>query len=114
MSFHENLQAKIDAYTHLVYKVSKSFPKEEQFGITSQLRRSSLSVALNYIEGYARVRSKVHKNFLQIAYGSLKESKYLIEFSHAEQLIPKKEYEELKTLADEIGAMLWSILKNMK
>ena len=114
MNFHDNLQSKIDTYTHLVYKISKDFPKEEQFGITSQLRRSSLSVALNYIEGYARIRSKVYKNFLQIAYGSLKESSYLIEFSYIEKFIPKKEYEELKALADEIGAMLWSIQKTMK
>ncbi|PJB19449.1 four helix bundle protein, partial [Candidatus Falkowbacteria bacterium CG_4_9_14_3_um_filter_36_9] len=59
-------------------KITRSFPKDELYGITSQLRRAALSVILNYIEGYARKRDKVYKNFLEISYGSLKEAKYLL------------------------------------
>lgn len=65
--FHEELKSKMDEYAHLVYKVTKSFPREELYGIISQLRRSSLSVVLNYVEGYARGRDKVHRNFLEIS-----------------------------------------------
>jgi four helix bundle protein len=112
-SFHEKLKSKIDSYVHGVYRVTKKFPKEEVFGSTSQIRRSSLSVALNYVEGYARRRSAVHKNFLEIAYGSLQESKYLLDFAEKENYINKEESVPLINLADEIGAMLWSTMSKL-
>ena len=95
-----------------VYRVTKSFPKEELYGITSQLRRAALSVILNYIEGFARRRGekcKVYDNFLDIFFGSLKESKYLIYFSYTEEYINKRDYEKLFLQAEEISKMLWSI-----
>ncbi|HEY4518925.1 MAG TPA: four helix bundle protein [Candidatus Paceibacterota bacterium] len=113
-TYHNQLKNKMDAYAHLIYRLTKKFPKDEMYGIVSQLRRSSLSVILNYIEGYARVRDKVHKNFLEISYGSLKESKYLLHFSFVEKYIPTKEYNDAMKLAEEIGAMLWGIMKNIK
>ena len=99
---------------YLVYAVTKKFPKEELYGIISQLRRSSLSIMLNYIEGYARCRDKVHRNFLEISYGSLKESEYLLKFSVREKFLTSDEYEKLVKLADEIGAMIWMTIKNLE
>jgi four helix bundle protein len=113
-TFHDELKIKMDKYVHLVYKLSRNFPKEEVYGSTSQIRRSSLSVILNYIEGYARNNDKVHKNFLDISYGSLKESKYLLYFSLVEKYISETDYKEASKLADEIGAMLWSTIKKMQ
>ena len=113
-AYHEKLKIKMDSFTHLVYGVTRSFPREEIYGITSQLRRASLSVILNYIEGYARRKGdncKVYKNFLEISYGSLKESKYLLHFSMVENFLNKKDYFELINLADEIGAMLYKTIK---
>ncbi|MEK7166812.1 MAG: four helix bundle protein, partial [Patescibacteria group bacterium] len=52
--FYEQLKIKMDQYAHFVYKITRNFPKEEMYGITSQLTRASLSVILNYIEGFAR------------------------------------------------------------
>lgn len=104
----------MDEYVNKVYDYTESFPKEEMFGLTSQIKRSSLSVVLNYIEGYARQRNKVFKNFLEISYGSLKESKYLVYFSHNRKYLSKDEYDELIKLSDEIGAMLWGILSKLK
>jgi four helix bundle protein len=104
----------MDEYVHFVYKVTKNFPKEEIYGVTSQLRRATLSVILNYIEGYARVKNKVHKNFLEISYGSLQESKYLLEFSLKEGYIVEEEYRKAIMLAENIGAMLWGVIKNIK
>ena len=112
-NYHNQLKDKMDRYVHLVYKLTKKFPKEELYGVTSQLRRSTLSIILNYIEGYARMRNKVHKNFIEISYGSLKESKYLLHFSLVEKYLSEKEYKETISLAEEIGAMLYGILKRL-
>jgi len=112
-TYHEKLKAKMDEYVHLVYKITKDFPKEEIYGATSQLRRATLSIILNYIEGYARGRDKVHKNFLEISYGSLKESKYLLHFSLIEGYLSKIDYENAVKLAEDIGAMLWGILRKL-
>ncbi|MBI5328555.1 MAG: four helix bundle protein [Deltaproteobacteria bacterium] len=54
-TFHSQLREKIDKYVHLVYRLTRKLPKEELYGVVSQLRRSALSVMLNYIEGYARI-----------------------------------------------------------
>jgi len=100
-------------YVKKVYYISKSFPKDERYGVTSQLRRSAMSVILNYIEGYARRRGedcKTYKNFLEISYGSLKESKYLLYFSYTEKYIDENKYNELMALSEEIGKMLWSVI----
>lgn len=113
MSYHEILKNKMDQYAHKVYNVTKMFPREELYGITSQLRRSSLSVILNYIEGFARRKGKdckVYKNFMEISYGSLKESKYLLHFSLIEGMLSKKDYLDIISLGDEIGAMLYKII----
>lgn len=112
-TYHEKLKNKMDDFTHLTYRFTKSFPREELFGVTSQLRRASISVILNYIEGYARGKDKVHKNFLEISYGSLKECKYLLYFSYKEEYISEKDYKELLKLSEEIGAMLWGIIKKL-
>ncbi len=112
-TFHDQLKKKMDAYAHLVYRLTRKFPKEELYGLISQLRRAALSVILNYIEGYARGRSKVHKNFLEISYGSLKETKYLLHFSLVEKYLTKEEYQEAMKLAEDIGAMLWGIIKKI-
>ena len=112
--FHDSLKEKMDEYAHFVYKLTRNFPKEELYGLTSQLRRAGLSIVLNYIEGYARQKSKVHKNFLEISYGSLKETKYLLHFSLKEGFIKEEEYKKAVALAEDIGAMLWGILRNIE
>ena len=108
--FHDNLKIKMDNHVNYVYDLSKKFPKDELYGITSQLRRAVISIILNYIEGFARRRQKVLKNFLEISYGSLKETKYLLYFSYKRTWINKEEYNTAIEQADEIGKMLWGIL----
>ena len=112
-TYHEILRDKIQSFCHLAYKISRKFPKEELYGITSQFRRAVISIALNYIEGYARIRIKVHKNFIEISYGSLKEAMFLIDFCFEEKFITNEEYSELKNLAEEISRMLWGMLRKM-
>lgn len=95
MTFHEGLKQEIHKYVMFVYKITKKFPKEELFGITSQFRRAVMSIMLNYVEGYARrkgINCKVYKNFMEISFGSLKESKYLLFFCFEIGYITKEEY----------------------
>ena len=113
-NYFDQIKTKMDAYAHLVYKQAKTVPKEELYGITSQLRRAALSVILNYIEGYARKRPAVKLNFWEISYGSLKESKYLLNFSFKEGFIIEAAYIEATNLAEEIGAMLWKALDTLE
>ncbi len=113
MSFHDDLKSCIHLYIKTVYRLTKKFPEDEKFGITSQLRRASMSVMLNYVEGFARSTGKdckVYNNFLRIAYGSLKESRYLIFFSFEENYINQLEYKRALEFSDRIGGMIWSIL----
>lgn len=112
-TFHQKLKKKMDEFVHLVYLLTRSFPKEELYGVISQLRRAALSVILNYIEGYARGRKKVHKNFLEISYGSLKECKYLLYFSFKEGFLKEDDYKRVLELSEEIGAMLWGIISKL-
>lgn len=111
--FHEELKVLMDDHVHCVYDLTKKFPREELYGVTSQLRRATLSIVLNYIEGYARVGEPTYKHFLKIAYGSLKESNYLLEFSLVEKYISQDEYRKRVKTADRIGAMVWGVIKNL-
>lgn len=73
---------KADDFVLEVYKAVLSFPREELFGVISQLRRASLSVVLNIVEGHARGTPKEFVRFLIIARASSRECAYLLEFSH--------------------------------
>jgi four helix bundle protein len=107
------LVEKSDQLARNVYKITRNFPKEEIYGLTSQLRRAALSVPLNIIEGFARKGTKDYRQFLHISYGSLKETKYLLYFAYQENYINEKEYKEILSVAEEVGKMLWSTLKTI-
>lgn len=109
-NYHDKLKSFMKEYAHKVYDVTEKFPKSELFGITSQLRRSALSILLNYTEGYARKSKPTMKHFYEIAYGSLKESLVIIEFTHERNYIDTGEKEKLFILGDQIGKMLWSVV----
>lgn len=111
--FHDTLKDKMDEFVHLVYQLTKDFPKSELYGATSQLRRAALSTALNYIEGFARKRRLVKINFLENSYGSLQESKYLLGFAHKETWLDEEGYKRALQLAEEIGAMLWRTVEGL-
>jgi four helix bundle protein len=105
---------KADELAYRTYKETKLFPKDEQYGLTSQIRRSSLSVPLNIVEGYARQSRNEYRRFLEIAYGSLKETKYLLHFANREGYIDTKTYNELIHLTEEVGKMTWASIHKMK
>ncbi len=82
-SFHDLIVwQKAHEFVLLVYKFTKSFPKEEIYNLTSQLRRSSVSIPANIAEGFKK-RGKADKaRYLNIAQGSLEESRYYLILAH--------------------------------
>lgn len=66
---------------------------------------------LNYIEGFARKKKKVYLYFLEISYGSLKETKYLLYFSLRENFLLNRDYENIVKMSEEIGAMIWKTME---
>ena len=72
-----------DQLTKLIYKATKKFPKEELYGLSSQLRRATLSVPCNIVEGSSRGTDKEYVRFLYIAKGSLSETEYLLHLSNS-------------------------------
>ena len=97
-----------------VYKTTQGFPKEESFGLTSQLRRASLSVPTNIAEGFARNNPNVFKTFLDISYGSLVETKYLLKFATEVGYLKPAKSEELIELAESAGGLLWKFTQSLK
>jgi len=112
--FQEKLKNLMDEYVNFVYNVTKEFPKQELYSSVSQWRRSTLSIVLNYIEGYARKKPLVQLNFIETSYGSFKESKYLLFFSQKQKFIDENDYNKGLQLAEEIGRMLWSEMNAME
>ncbi|MDO8592113.1 MAG: four helix bundle protein [bacterium] len=101
-------------YAHLVYKISAKFPKEEQFGLTSQLRRAAVSVPLNVVEGYARQSRKSESQFLTIAYGSLKESQFILQFAVDEKYIAPEDIIETLSVGEEVAKLIWAKTKTLR
>jgi four helix bundle protein len=89
-----------------IYEITKDFPKDEQFGLTSQMRRASTSIPCNIIEGKARGSSKDFKRFLLIARGSLEELKYQILLSKDLNYIDEEKYQETINITKEVGRLL--------
>jgi len=105
--FRKKMYDKMDKFVHLVYLSSRGFPKSEIYGTTSQLRRASMSVVLNYVEGYSRFRDKTMLLFFETSWGSIKESEYLIKFAKEAGYLLENNYIELNRMIEEICAMLW-------
>jgi len=78
MRDHTKLRAfeLADEVAVLIYRATRGFPKEEIYGLTSQMRRAAVSVPSNIVEGCARVSQVEYLRFLEIAFGSLRELHY--------------------------------------
>ena len=96
-----------------IYKITKNFPSSEKFGLTAQLRRSAVSVATNIVEGYKRRSDKDFAHFLNMADGSLEETKYHLLLSYDLKYMDKNDYEQLSILSDEVGRMLFGFQKKL-
>jgi four helix bundle protein len=103
-----------DVFARRVYQVTKDFPKEELYGITSQLRRAALSVPTNIVEGYSRKGDKELARFLDIALGSLAEVKYLLHFSKSLEYLSNTDYSKMSEIAEDLGGKLWRFSETVR
>jgi four helix bundle protein len=97
-----------------VYAVTKAFPKEEMFGLTSQLRRASVSVASNIAEGQGRLTSGEFIQFLGIARGSVLELQTQLELAQRLRLGTPSEIESAQQQATELLKILNSVLSKLR
>lgn len=97
----------------MVYKTTKDFPRSEDFGLSSQLRRSSVSVPSNIAEGYNRKNRKEYIQFLYIAHGSLGELQTQLLISHDIGYCPESEFNEMYALSEEVGKMLRRLIETL-
>ena len=97
----------------LIYNYTVDFPKEEQFGLTSQLRRASTSVPLNIAEGWGRGSNKSFANFLKIARGSLFEVETILEICCRLDYINNETINTLRNEIEQIGKMINSFIKKL-
>jgi four helix bundle protein len=97
-----------------VYEASKNFPKEEIFGITSQIRRAAVSIPCNIAEGCGRYTSKDFANFLQIALGSTNETDYLTLLARDLNHLPEKQFIVLQERINKIRAMNINLIEKVR
>lgn len=96
-----------------VYKITQNFPKSEQFGLISQVRRSASSVPTNIIEGQARQYKKEFIQFLYISKGSLEETNYHLFLSKELGYIKEDDYTVLFDLCTRIKMMLYKLIQSL-
>jgi four helix bundle protein len=99
-----------DRFVLAVYESTRAFPKEELFGLTSQIRRSAVSIAANIAEGASRQHQKDYLNFLYIARGSAAEAEYLLSLASRFSYIEPKRYAELDSLVKETSKILCGLI----
>jgi len=96
-----------------IYKLTSNYPKEEQFGITSQLRRAATSIAVNIAEGNSRQSPKEFKQFISIAKGSLSEVETWLMFSRDLGYISNDKFLEILKMINIVGSLLQSLYKSL-
>ena len=104
---------KADELAYQIYLATKSFPKEEIYGVTSQIRRAALSVPTNIAEGTGRQNKGEFKQFLNIALGSIAEVDYLLHFSARLGYLQQDEEKCLSLLQNDVSALLWKLYKSI-
>lgn len=118
MRDHTKLRAfeLADELVVLIYKSTKRFPKEEIYGLTSQMRRAAVSVPSNIVEGCSRNSNIEYRRFLEIAFGSLRELSYQFGLSIRLGFIDEmdSDIEDYKQKITETEKVLGALLRSTK
>lgn len=94
-----------------IYSITKEFPKEENFGIVSQMRRAVISISSNIAEGSSRPSKKEYARFIDISIGSLHEVESLVEVSSKLEYISKNDYSKIIEQTKSLGVLLGGFRK---
>jgi four helix bundle protein len=96
-----------------IYKTTRDFPKQEQYGLVSQMRRAAVSVPANIAEGYERQHRREYVQFLTIAKGSLGELETYLLFSKDMSYLSPECFEVLHERRQEVGRLLRGLIKSL-
>jgi four helix bundle protein len=99
--------------TVAVYRLTKEFPREEIYGLTSQIRRSAVSIPSNIAEGHGRLNSGEYRQFLGIARGSNFEVQSQLEVARALELGNRNQIDQAESLSHEVGKMLYATIESL-
>jgi four helix bundle protein len=103
---------KADKLARQIYEITKRFPKEELYGLTSQIRRAALSIPTNIVEGYGRQGKKELKQYVNIALGSHAETEYLFTFAK-KRYLKNMNCTKIECLISEVGKLLWGFYRSL-
>jgi four helix bundle protein len=111
---HLKVWSKAHTLTLDIYQSSKAFPREEIYGLTSQMRRVSVSIGANIAEGTCRKGDVDFARFLQIAMGSASELEYHLVLAHDLEMLTAPDYQRLSDRTVEVKQMLASFMKRLR
>jgi len=97
-----------------VYKITRRFPPEEQFGLVAQMRRAAISIPSNIAEGYCRSSRKEYLNFLSIAFASGNELSAQLSIAHELEFIYDADYDKIQALESEVLKLLRRLIMSLK
>ncbi len=97
-----------------IYALTRKFPREEIYGLTSQIRRAGVSIASNIAEGYGRGSRGQFKQFLAIALGSYMELQTQLMIARRLGFVDSSDFERVESLASEVGRMLSAMLSKLR
>jgi four helix bundle protein len=97
-----------------IYRITKSFPEEEKFGLISQMRKAAYSIPMNLMEGAHRLSSKEYRQFIGIARGSAGEIKYQLLLVRDLDYISENEYSDLTPKYERVSQMLTKLAKSLE
>ena len=105
---------KAHELTLATYRLTEKFPRSEQYGIVSQLRRSAASVSANIAEGFGRRTTREPLRCLQISRGELEETRYFMILSRDLHHISPAEFESMSSRCDSVGQLINALGRSLK
>ena len=116
MRDHKKLRAfeLADEIAFFIYRITKDFPKEEVYGLSSQMRRAAVSIPSNIVEGSARESQVEYLRFLEISFGSLRELQYQFDLSHRLGFLNDSDFSECNQKLIETEKVLAALLRSLR
>ncbi len=113
MPSYERLKAWQLAYelALTLYQVTDGFPRDERFGLTSQMRRAGFSVAANIAEGAAKRGRREFRRFLDIALGSITEIEVALRIARDRNYVTRERWVEVERVRNHAGVVLWKLYR---